>query len=619
MQNRYSRWTYIILAVIVIVAIVYAIPNLYGTDPSIQISPSNSTVKLNDPVIAKIKTVLAAKNIAYLRLQRQPNGILLRFADYERQIKARDVVKRALGDSFTVALNLATSTPRWLRMLGATPMKYGLDLRGGVHFLFDVDVNAVIARRESGVIRNVQEQLREKKIRYSRIVRGKKSGLNLFFRDVRSRDAAYAIIAQQYPELNLNKERQRPFFVITANFSAKALNDIRQNTIDQTLLTLRNRINELGVSEPVVVQQGATRVAVDLPGVQDSARAKQILGGTATVEFHMVDPRDGETTATGVAPLGARIYPFQGRSVLLKDQVILTGQSITAAASAFDQYGKPAVNITLGGGGEGYFARTTARNVGKRMAIVFVEIKTDLKKTEGRVVRVRRKVERVISVATIQQPLRNHFQITGLASNNEAQTLALFLRAGALPTSLEPAEERLVGPSLGQENINRGILSLEIGMGLILLIMLVYYRTFGLFANIALLLNLLLLVALLSIIGAVLTLPGIAGIVLTVGMAVDANVLIYERIREELCNGTSPQAAIYAGYERAFSTIVDANVTTLIVAVVLFAIGTGAIRNFAVTLMLGLLTSMLTGITYTRALVNLTYGNRTLKKLSIGI
>ena len=409
---------------------------------------------------------------------------------------------------------------------------------------------------------------------------------------------------------------------LLATLSPGDLNNIRQNTIDQTMAILRNRVNELGVGEAVVQQQGSTRVAVDLPGIQDAAHAKQILGGTATLQFHMVDNDNDAQIAqrTGAVPMASKLFMMSNQPILLKRQVVLSGDSITSAVSSFDQQtATPAVQIQLGGGGESYFSKVTRENVGKRMAIVFVETKTIMGKDGDISKRTTKHEERIISAPVIQSALGNNFQITGLTDSKEATNLSLLLRAGALPAAIYSVEERTVGPSLGKENIRRGIISLEVGMGLILVLMLVYYRFFGVVANIALVLNLILLCAVLSMIDATLTLPGIAGIVLTVGMAVDANVLIYERIREELRHGMSPQAAIYAGYERAFATILDANVTTFIVAIVLFSIGTGPIKGFAVTLSIGLLTSMLTGVTYTRAIVNWFYGSRNIKKLSIGI
>jgi len=462
--------------------------------------------------------------------------------------------------------------------------------------------------------------LRSENIRYAGIRHSKGNDVVIKFRNDQSLEDAYFEIKQKFPNLVLTKLKKQDRVI--ASLPPSELNTIRQNTIEQTMSILRNRVNELGVGEAIVQQQGATRVAVDLPGIQDATRAKQILGGTATLEFHMVDSANDASVAlqTGIIPVGTKLYSIDGRPILLKRQVILSGDSITSAISSFDQQSaSPAVHIQLGGGGESLFTKTTRANIGKRMAIVFVETKTSAKTIDGKQKIVTKKEERVISDAVIQSALGNNFQITGLKDSKEAQNLALLLRAGALPAAIYTVEERTVGPSLGKENIRRGVVSLEVGMGLVLIVMILYYRLFGLVANIALLFNLILLVALLSIIDATLTLPGIAGIVLTVGMAVDANVLIYERIREELRNGLSPQAAIYAGYDRAFATIVDANVTTLIVGIVLFAIGTGPVKGFAVTLSIGLLTSMLTGITFTRAIINLIYGSRNVKKLSIGI
>ncbi len=530
------------------------------------------------------------------------------------------MIKTGLGSQYTVALNLVSSTPAWLTSIRAEPMKQGLDLRGGVHFLLEVDIDSVITRRYEGLMKSIGQDLREAQIRYSGVRYISNKGIDVRFRSKELRDEAIANLGQKFSGLELRLTKESPS--ILAILTDAELNTIRQNTIEQTMSILRNRVNELGVGEAVVQQQGATRIAVDLPGIQDAARAKQILGGTATLQFYLVDQQNDPSIAkqTGVVPVTSKLYTMDGQPILLKRQVVLSGDSITSAVSSFDQQtATPAVQIQLGGGGESFFTKVTRENIGKRMAIVFVESKTTQEKINGEEKRITHREERVISAPVIQNALGNNFQITGLVDSNEASNLALLLRAGALPAAIYPVEERTVGPTLGRENIQRGIFSLEVGMGLILVLMLVYYRFFGLVANIALLLNLILLCALLSIIGATLTLPGIAGIVLTVGMAVDANVLIYERIREELRNGLSTQAAIYAGYERAFATILDANITTLIVAIVLFSVGTGPVRGFAVTLSLGLLTSMLTGVTYTRAIVNAVYGGRSVKKLSIGI
>ncbi|MFZ4077464.1 MAG: protein translocase subunit SecD [Legionellaceae bacterium] len=618
MQNKYPLWKNLSLILLALVALVYAIPNFYGEEPAVQVS---SSLPIDPGVLEdKIKQILDAADIHPQSLSTQAERLEVRFASTDAQLHARDVIKKALGEGFTVALNLLPSTPAWLMAIGAAPMKQGLDLRGGVHFLLEVDVNSVVGRRYEGLMKEVGLVLREEALRYSGIRYHPEKGITIQFKSDAMRDDAYALLKQKLPAMSF--KRPKPGLVLNAQLSEVELRTIRQNTIEQTMSILRNRVNELGVGEAVVQQQGSMRVAVDLPGIQDAARAKQILGGTATLEFHLVDADNDPQRArqTGVIPISSKLYRMDGQPLLLKRQVVLSGDSITSAVSSFDdQTGTPAVSIQLGGGGESFFTKATRENIGKRMAIVFVESKTSMREVDDVAQRVTQREERVISAPVIQNALGNNFQITGLSDAKEASNLALLLRAGALPAAIYPVEERTVGPTLGKENIHRGLVSLEVGMGLILVLMLVYYCLFGLIANLGLVLNLVFLCSLLSMIGSTLTLPGIAGIVLTVGMAVDANVLIYERIREELRLGLSPQAAIFAGYERAFSTILDANVTTFIVAVVLFSIGTGPVRGFAVTLSLGLLTSMLTAVTYTRAIVNGIYGHRTVKKLSIGI
>lgn len=618
MQNKYPLWKNLMLIVIAVIGFVYAIPNLYTENPVVQISAG--TDEDTETIKNQVESILKNANMDYKSLVVERDGVEIVFSSTDSQLLARDMIKNSLGSDYTVALNLAPSTPAWLEAIHADPMKQGLDLRGGVHFLLEVDVESVISRRYEGVMKNIGQGLREAGIRYSGIRYLSDKGIELRFRDSESMENALVELRQKISDVVFVKTKTQNS--ILGAISPAELNSIRQNTIEQTMSILRNRVNELGVGEAVVQQQGATRVAVDLPGIQDAARAKQILGGTATLEFHLVDQENDPFIAkqTGVVPVNDKLYMMDGHPILLKRQVVLSGDSITSAVSSFDQQtASPSVQIQLGGGGESLFTKVTRENIGKRMAIVFVETKTTSQTINGEEKRVTKKEERVISAPVIQNALGSNFQITGLTDSKEASNLALLLRAGALPAAIYPVEERTVGPTLGKENIRRGLISLEVGMGLILVLMLVYYHFFGLIANIALMLNLVFLCALLSIIDATLTLPGIAGIVLTVGMAVDANVLIYERIREELRNGLSPQAAIHAGYERAFSTILDANVTTLIVAIILFAVGTGPVRGFAVVLSLGLLTSMLTGITYTRAIVNWYYGGRNVKKLSIGI
>lgn len=618
MQNKYPLWKNILLIVIVIVGFVYALPNLYSEEPAVQISSDNA---IDKPVLKeKIVTVLKQHKLPYADIREEDSRIEIRFPNTDTQILARDELKKNLGSGYTVALNLMPSTPNWLRAIGAEPMKQGLDLRGGVHFLLEVDIDSVITRRYEGLMKNLGLELREKGIRYAGIRYLREKGIEIRFRTPEALPAAFEQLREANPALEFDRTVDMKGMLI--HLSAQELNTIRQNTIEQTMSILRNRVNELGIGEAVVQQQGSTRVAVDLPGIQDAARAKQILGGTATLAFYMVDQEHDPMLAkkTGVIPMGSKLYTMDGYPILLKRQVVLSGDAITSAISNFDQQtASSAVQIQLGGGGESLFTKVTRDNIGKRMAIVFVENKTDVQTINGKEIRTSNREERVISAPVIQSALGNNFQITGLANSKEAANLALLLRAGALPTVIYPVEERTVGPSLGKENIQRGIVSLEVGMGLILILMIFYYHIFGLVANLGLFLNLILLSAIMSMIGATLTLPGIAGFVLTVGMAVDANVLIYERIREELRAGLSPQSAIFAGYDKAFATITDANVTTLIVGVILFAVGTGAVKGFAVILCLGILTSMLTSVTYTRAMINWIYGRRQVKKLSIGI
>ncbi|MCW8410118.1 protein translocase subunit SecD [Legionella sp. PATHC035] len=618
MQNKYPLWKNLMLVIIAVVGFIYAIPNLYTENPVVQIS--SETPVDYDELKNQVEALLQKDKLPFKSIIVQSEAIEVVFSSTDSQLLARDAIKNALGSQYTVALNLAPSTPSWLDSIRAAPMKQGLDLRGGVHFLLEVDVDSVISRRYEGIMKNISQELRDLGIRYTGIRYIADKGVSLHFRDSESMNNAYTGLKEKIPDLVFAKSKTDNEFI--ASITPVELNTMRQNTIEQTMSILRNRVNELGVGEAVVQQQGATRVAVDLPGIQDAARAKQILGGTATLQFYLVDQDNDPQIAkqTGAIPVNDKLLMMDGRPILLKRQVVLSGDSITSAVSSFDQQtATPAVQIQLGGGGESLFTKVTRENIGKRMAIVYVETKNSIQTVNGEEKRITHREERVISAPVIQNALGNNFQITGLADSKEASNLALLLRAGALPAAIYPIEERTVGPTLGKENIRRGIVSLQVGMGLILILMLVYYRFFGLIADIALLLNLVLLCALLSVIDATLTLPGIAGIVLTVGMAVDANVLIYERIREELRHGLSPQAAIYAGYERAFATILDANVTTLIVAIILFAVGTGPVRGFAVTLSLGLITSMLTGITYTRAIVNWYYGGRAVKKLSIGI
>jgi len=619
MVNRYPLWKNIFLGIIIVLAFIYASPNLFGEDPAVQISGKHGAL-IDQAVLTQVKQVLAQQDIPFKSAEIQSQNLLVRFYDTDMQLKATDYIKGTLGDDYTVALNLAPATPHWLVALGAHPMKLGLDLRGGVHFLLNVDVNSVVSHRQAGTVASMISDLRDKRIRYASINLQKNNGILLGFREAAQKTAALNFLRSDFPELIFTDISTGNDYSLSAVLSPAGLQKIQEYTLGQTMTTLRNRVNELGVSEAIVQQQGNDRVSVDLPGIQNTAHAKDILGGTATVEFHLVDTQhDPRTAVAGFAPAGSALYSYKDQPVLLKNQILLTGASITDASSGFDQFGKPSVNIRLGGGGESLFNRITAENVNQPMATVYIETTFDTKIVNGKPVKIPTKTEKIINIATIQSALGNSFQVTGLNSAHEAQNLALLLRAGALPAAIDYAEERTVGPTLGKENIHKGVLSIEVAMVLVIIFMALYYRVFGLIADVALILNLVLLTALLSLLGATLTLPGMAGIVLTLGMAVDANVLIFERIREEMRNGMTPQASISAGFERALVTIIDANVTTLIVAMVLFGIGTDAVKGFAVTLTLGIVTSLLTAIMLTRAMVNAVYGYRTVKKLSIGI
>jgi preprotein translocase subunit SecD len=539
--------------------------------------------------------------------------------DGAAQLKAKDVISTALSDDYIVALNLAPTTPAWLSAFGAKPMNLGLDLRGGVHFLMEVDMDAAVEMALNGYASDFRTLLRDEKIRYKSIL--VESGkVKIAFRSSEDRDQAMSKMASEYNQLEIESVEESATPLLDVQLTNVALRETQKLALQQNIVTLRNRINELGVAEPTIQQQGESRIVVQLPGVQDTAQAKKILGATATLEFRLVDfEHDVQDAINGRVPAGSKLYYHRdGKPYLLNKRVMLTGEHIINAASTLDsQSGSPAVSITLDGKGARAFSNVTRDNIGNPMAVVFIESKTETREVNGEIVKVRRQLPEVINVATIRDQLSKKFQITGLDSTTEARDLALLLRAGALAAPIEIVEERTVGPSLGQDNIDQGFKSVVIGFAFVLVFMTVWYRAFGLIANIALAANVVLIVALLSMLQATLTLPGIAGIVLTVGMAVDANVLIFERIREELRIGNSPQASIKAGYEKAFSTIADANITTLIAAIVLFGFGTGSIKGFAVTLSLGILTSMFTAIVGSRALVNMAYGHKSRPKLSI--
>ncbi len=629
MLNQYPAWKYLLVITVLLVGMLYALPNLYGEDPALQVT-STRTAEVDLATQDKVQKLLTDAGIAYDSISLADAKLLVRFSDTEAQLAAKEVVKKGLGRGHVVALNLAPRTPDWLVSLGAEPMYLGLDLRGGVHFLMEVDVDSAVRQAEERYIGDFRALLRKNKVRYARIVRYDnedvdrdglaRSGVEIKFKSAEARDQAEALIDAEYPDLELRSDDRSDAYYLLAGLDDKERREVRKLALKQNITTLRNRVNELGVSEPVIQQQGDSRIVVQLPGVQDTARAKEILGATATLEFRLADEtHDVQEAVRGRVPPGLKLYPERdGGHVLLKNRVMLTGDYIIDASSGIDQQsGSPAVYITLDGKGASIFSKVTGENIKKLMAVVFIENKTETRMVDGKPVKTRRTVEEVINVARIQDQLSKRFQITGLDSTKEAHNLALLLRAGALAAPIEIVEERTIGPSLGQENIDQGFMSVIIGFVLVLAFMAIWYRGFGLVANLALALNLVVIVAVLSMLQATLTLPGIAGIVLTVGMAVDANVLIFERIREELRNGISPQAAIDAGYEKAFSTIADANITTLIAAVILYGFGTGPIKGFAITLSIGIMTSMFTAIMGTRAVVNLVYGGRRVDKLSI--
>lgn len=576
---------------------------------------------IDESALERAKLALQQAGVNYEKLDVDNHALLFLFTSTDVQLKAKEVLQQALGENYLIALNLANTTPEWLRSMGAMPMKLGLDLRGGVHFLLQVDVDSVVKQRVEGDLRGIGQALRDARIRYTGVTREGDNKLKLSFRTEEAQEAGLDFVASRYNEFSWEKGKTDDQFTLVGTLSPAALLAAKQDIVDQAMNTLRNRVNELGVSEAIVQQQGDSRVAVDLPGIQDTAEAKNILGKTATLEFHMVDVEHdaGSVAQDSIAPSDTHLYQYHDRPVLLKNQIILRGSSIISATSGFDEQGRAQVSVRLGGTGDSLFTKTTAENIGKPMAVVFVETKSTQQNENGNASIRYQTDRRIISIATIQAALGNSFQITGLTSQNEARTLALLLRAGALPAPVTIIEERQVGPTLGQQNIRMGVMSVIVGMSLVVIFMILYYGLMGLIADIALVMNLVLIVALLSLLGATLTLPGIAGIVLTVAMAVDANVLIFERIREELRRGAGVQASIYAGYERAFTTILDANLTTLIVMMILFSLGSGVVKGLAITVTIGLLTSMFTAITGTRALVNLIYGGRPVKRISIGI
>ena len=604
--------------VVLIIAIgcFYAVPNLFGEDHAVQVVATRGA-EVTASTQARVNELLASKGIAVKRSELEKGQLLVRVQNADQQLLAKETIAEDLGDKFTVALNLAPATPKWLESMGGSPMKLGLDLRGGVHFLMEVDMGEAIRKMEEAKVADFRSQLREEKIRYAGI-RNNAQGIEIKFRDAESLASAERFLKSRSNDMVFTDVSKGEDFALQAVMSETYLKQIKEEALQQNITTIRNRVNELGVAEPVVQRQGAERIIVELPGVQDTARAKEILGATASIEFHRVDDKaDPNAAQSGRIPAGSEVYQRrEGGQVVLKKEVMLTGDHITGAQPSFDQYSRPQVSINLDAKGGTIFSNVTKDNIGKPMATLFIEYKDSGERNADGSVKML-KIQEVISVATIQARLGRNFVITGL-SHGEAQNLALLLRAGALIAPVSIVEERTIGPSLGAENIESGVQAMIWGMAVVLIFMLVYYRSFGFIANLALTANLVMVVGVMSMIpGAVLTLPGIAGMVLTVGMAVDGNVLIYERIREELRAGRSVQQAIHEGYGNAFSTIADANITTFLTALILFAVGTGAIKGFAVTLMIGIATSMFTAIVGTRAIVNAIWGGKRVKTLSI--
>ncbi|PKG48888.1 protein translocase subunit SecD [Halomonas sp. MES3-P3E] len=617
MLNRYPLWKYLLILVVLVVGLIYSLPNLFPEDPAIQISSAQGD-SLNEQQIDRVETALSENGIAIKALEEEDGQWLIRLRQDDDQLPARDIAADLLGDEATVALNLAEATPEWLQAFSASPMTLGLDLRGGVHFLLEVDMDAALTQRLEVNASAMRELLREERIRYRNTDIEERS-LSIDFASAEDRDTARSLISRDFPEFEYSSEGDGRASTLVMTLSDQSVNEIQDYAINQNLTTLRNRVNELGVAEPMVQRQGPNQIVVELPGIQDTVAAKRIVGATANLEFRLEARPD--TPENETETLTFRNEP--ARTAELMRDVIITGDSVSSASNSFDENGRPQVNIDLDGTGGTLMNRATRTNIGRNMAVLFIEHKsedtvvTDPETGEETIEREPYVERGLISLATIQSALGNSFRITGLDSPTEAAELALLLRSGSLAAPIYFVQERTIGPSLGAENIERGLLSVQIGLLLVVLFMLVRYKVFGVFANIALALNLTLLVAVMSMLGATLTLPGIAGIVLTLGMAVDANVLIFERIREELRNGMSVQQAIQAGYERAFTSIVDANITTLLVAVILFSIGSGPVKGFAVTLSIGILTSLFTALMVTRAMVNLAYGSKPVKKLWI--
>ena len=613
MPNKFPLWKNLLVLLVISFGFIYAAPNLYPPDPAIQLSGQSGAMVIDEVVLQKVEGALDEAGIEYFAGEADGESALIRLRDIDLQLRAKEIIQAEMGGNYIVALNLAPTTPEWLSGLGGQPMKLGLDLSGGVHFLLEVDLDAALAIRLEGDLQDIKSALREERIRY-RTFELKGQQLIGQFREVEQVERATALIRANYRDMQPQFAQGQNPLSLVLELSDIAAGDIEDNAIKQNLTSLRNRVNELGVSEPLVSRQGKNRIVVELPGVQDTAEAKRIIGKTANLEFRL------ESLDKSGEKFNFRNPSGQGPDARLQNKAVISGENVTDARASFDENGRPQVNITLDAKGGWQMGYATRDNIGRRLGVLFIEYKTRLDKSiddSGEVVitAVPFVEKNIISLATVQSQLGKQFRITGLDGQRESSELALLLRALAAPMYI--VEERTIGPSLGADNIELGVKSVTLGMLMVLLFMLVVYKGFGVFANIALAMNLVLLVAFMSLLGATLTLPGIAGIVLTVGMAVDANVLIFSRIREELAAGASVQGAISSGYDRAFVSILDANITTLIVALILFLIGSGPVQGFAVTLSIGILTSMFTSIVMTRGFVNLIIGGRKIEKLWI--
>ena len=615
MLNKFPLWKNMMILLVIVFGLTYAAPNFYPPDAAVQLSGQSGAMAIDEAVLEKVEGALAEGNIEHFGGEADGESALVRIKDKDLQLRAKELIQAEMGGEYIVALNLAPTTPDWLSSLGGTPMKLGLDLSGGVHFLLEVDLDSALAVRLEGDLGEIKAALRDERIRY-RSLELKGNQIIGQFRDADQIDKAMMIVRTNFRELQPQSAPGQNPLSMVLNLSEAATNTLEDNAIKQNLTSLRNRVNELGVSEPLVSRQGKNRIVVELPGVQDTAEAKRIIGKTANLEFRL------ESQGRGGESFEFRTPGGQGPNALLEKKAVITGENVTDARASFDENGRPQVNITLDSSGGWQMGHATRDNIGRRLGVLFIEYKTKLEKSisdtgEVEIIPVPFVEKHIISLATVQAQLGKQFRITGLDGQRESSELALLLRAGALAAPMYIVEERTIGPSLGADNIALGVKSVTVGMAFVLLFMVVVYRAFGLAANVALGMNLLLLVAFMSLLGATLTLPGIAGIVLTVGMAVDANVLIFSRIREERREGASAQSAINAGYDRAFVSILDANITTLIVALILFLIGSGPVQGFAVTLSIGILTSMFTSIVMTRGLVNLVVGGRKIEKLWI--